>query len=104
MASTVSNGNDRSEKWQRPFTIGNLAEASALTTAPNLLFKSGGLCKDLVLKTVTLAKSLVVLFIWHGYLPKETEFSNRQQYISWDETWRRFSRRFSCTSDFFILF
>ena len=27
MASTVSNGNDRSEKWQRPFTKGKLAAA-----------------------------------------------------------------------------
>ena len=25
MASTVSNGNDRSEKWQRPFTKGKCA-------------------------------------------------------------------------------
>ena len=28
MASTVSNGNDRSEKWQRPFTKGKFASAS----------------------------------------------------------------------------
>ena len=27
MASTVSNGNDRSEKWQRPFTKGKFASA-----------------------------------------------------------------------------
>ena len=28
MASTVSNDNDRSEKWQRPFTKGKFAAAS----------------------------------------------------------------------------
>jgi len=28
MASTVSNGNDRSEKWQRPFTKGKFDEAA----------------------------------------------------------------------------
>ena len=28
MASTVSNGNDRSEKWQRPFTKGKFATPS----------------------------------------------------------------------------
>ena len=29
MASTVSNGNDRSQKWQRPFTKGKCASVLA---------------------------------------------------------------------------
>ena len=33
MASTVSNGNDRSEKWQRPFTKGKFASSSSTTWA-----------------------------------------------------------------------
>ena len=33
MASTVSNGNDRSEKWQRPFTKGKFATAIAFRSA-----------------------------------------------------------------------
>ena len=30
MASTVPNGNDRSEKWQRPFTKGKFASGSTM--------------------------------------------------------------------------
>ena len=30
MATTVSNGNDRSEKWQRPFTKGKFAAPQGL--------------------------------------------------------------------------
>ena len=44
MAPTVSNGNDRSEKWQRPFTKGKLGNLRSTTaTVADVLHNTSNL-------------------------------------------------------------